>query len=118
MVGSGKGSFKMKELGIMTNHETDNNSEEEQRKGVRRGCLAIKVGREEQERIVVPVSYLNHPLFAELLKEAEEEYGFEQEGAIAIPCQLKHFKYVEAIIHREQLHHHHHHRLVIGCFRL
>lgn len=114
MVGSGKRNFKLKELGIIAHHHE---SEKEKRKGViRRGCLAIKVGREEKERIEVPVSYLKHPLFLELLKEAEEEYGFEQEGAIAIPCQLQHFKCVEAIILSEQHHHHHHHRLV-GCFK-
>ncbi|XP_028752283.1 auxin-responsive protein SAUR32-like [Neltuma alba] len=126
MVGSGNRSFKLKELGIATQHphhgtdNTESDHEERSKAGIikrymapPRGWLAIKIGREVQERIVVPVSYLNHPLFAELLKQAEEEYGFKQEGAIAIPCQLKHFKYVEAIIHRE----HHHHRLV-GCFRL
>ncbi|KAL1206280.1 Auxin-responsive protein SAUR32 [Cardamine amara subsp. amara] len=49
-------------------------------KDVPKGCLAIKVGSKEEEkhRFVVPVFYLNHPLFMQLLREAEEEYGFEQ----------------------------------------
>ncbi|XP_029126573.1 auxin-responsive protein SAUR32 [Cajanus cajan] len=67
--------------------------------GVPKGCLAIKVGEgEEQERFVVPVMYFNHPLFMQLLKEAEEEYGFDQKGTITIPCHVRHFRNVRAII--------------------
>ncbi|KAF7843914.1 auxin-responsive protein SAUR32 [Senna tora] len=97
MVGNGEKSFKSNEIPILTYHHDD----DQQRKAVitkdiPKGCLAIKVGSTlgggDQERIVVPVNYLNHPLFAQLLKEAEEEYGFAQEGAIVIPCQLDHFR--------------------------
>ncbi|KAK8963536.1 hypothetical protein KSP40_PGU014743 [Platanthera guangdongensis] len=54
-----------------------------------RGCMMIKVvsAGEEMLKFVVPVEYVNHPLFFRLLKEAEE-YGFEQTGAIRIPCQV------------------------------
>ncbi|CAL5195067.1 unnamed protein product [Lathyrus oleraceus] len=63
-----------------------------------KGCVAIKVGHgEEQERFTVPVNYINHPFFVHLLKEAEEEYGFSQQGTITIPCQLKEFKVVPAV---------------------
>ncbi|KAF5202282.1 Auxin-responsive family protein, partial [Thalictrum thalictroides] len=60
-----------------------------------KGYLAIMVGRQaidvELQRFVVPVMYLNHPLFIQLLKEAEEEYGFDQKGTITIPCQVEEF---------------------------
>lgn len=69
---------------------------------------------EEQQRFVVPVIYFNHPLFMQLLKEAEEEYGFEQKGPITIPCHVAHFQYVQGIIDKEQTPHHHHH---VFCFR-
>ncbi|KAH9787336.1 auxin-responsive protein saur32-like [Citrus sinensis] len=60
---------------------------------VPKGCLAIKVGQgEEQQRVVVPVIYFNHPLFMQLLKEAEEEYGFDQKGTITIPCHVEEFR--------------------------
>ncbi|KAJ0962174.1 hypothetical protein J5N97_030002 [Dioscorea zingiberensis] len=65
-----------------------------------KGCTVVRVGSagEEQQRFVVPVEYLNHPLFGRLLKEAEEEYGFQHMGAISIPCQLHEFHHVRRII--------------------
>ncbi|WOK98998.1 auxin-responsive protein SAUR32-like [Canna indica] len=102
-----------------------------------KGCMAVRVGQEgeEQRRFVVPVAYLSHPLFAELLEEAAEEYGFSQRGAIAIPCGVQHFRHVQDVIDRERgsgavgglLHHrnhhhqhgqqsHHHFPHLAGCF--
>ncbi|CAH2063161.1 unnamed protein product [Thlaspi arvense] len=61
-----------------------------------------------------------------LLKEAEEEYGFEQKGTITIPCHVEVFQYVQDMIHRERSvtyqsnHHHNHshsHNHLVGCFR-
>ncbi|KAJ1414742.1 Small auxin-up RNA [Sesbania bispinosa] len=76
--------------------------------------MAIKVGQgEEQQRITVPVNYLNHPLFIQLLKEAEEEYGFSHQGTIVIPCQVAEFKNVQHLIDTDQMSHHH----LVGCFR-
>ncbi|GLJ54416.1 hypothetical protein SUGI_1168690 [Cryptomeria japonica] len=69
---------------------------------VPKGCLAVTVGEgEEQERFVIPVVHVNHPLFEKLLKEAEEEYGFQHKGIISIPCHASDFQYVQEIIHRE-----------------
>ncbi|KAK8583292.1 hypothetical protein V6N13_021999 [Hibiscus sabdariffa] len=70
-----------------------------QARDVPKGCLAIKVGShgEEQQRFVVPVFYFNHPLFIQLLKEAEEEYGFDQKGTITIPCHVEEFRNVQPI---------------------
>ncbi|KAF0903675.1 hypothetical protein E2562_029052 [Oryza meyeriana var. granulata] len=76
-----------------------------------KGCMAVRVvgpgGGAEGERFVVPVGYLKHPLFVGLLKEAEEEYGFEQKGAITIPCGVDHFRRVQGIIHHQKTHHGH-----------
>lgn len=84
---------------------------------IRKGCLKIKVGQgEEQQKVTVPVNYLKHPLFVQLLKEAEEEYGFSQKGTITIPCQVAEFKNVQHLIHTERSLHHHHH-LVATCFK-
>lgn len=41
----------------------------------------------ESRRFVIALAYLNHPEFLKLLKQAEEEFGFSQEGALAIPCR-------------------------------
>ncbi|KAI3719571.1 hypothetical protein L6452_20473 [Arctium lappa] len=85
---------------------------------VPKGCLAVKVGETgaEQQRFVVPVICFNHPLFMQLLKDAEDEYGFEQKGTITIPCNVHHFR---TIINR--IIHHHRHRQQeyhFGCFRV
>ncbi|WJX85755.1 hypothetical protein P8452_68161 [Trifolium repens] len=91
-------------------------------KDIPKGCVAIKVGHgEEQQRFIVPLNYLNHPLFVGLLKEAEEEYGFSQQGTIIIPCQLEEFKDIlQHMIHiddinNKSIQHQHHH--LVGCFR-
>ncbi|KAG0458858.1 hypothetical protein HPP92_021986 [Vanilla planifolia] len=72
------------------------------------------------QRFVVPVEYVNHPLFVELLKEAEEEYGFHQKGAITIPCHVDEFRHVRGMIDRENAAGHGHghaHLPHINCFK-
>ncbi|OAY59563.1 hypothetical protein MANES_01G041200v8 [Manihot esculenta] len=81
-------------------------------KDIPKGCLAILVGQgEEQQRFVIPVIYINHPLFIQLLKEAEEEYGFDQKGPIIIPCHVQEFINIQGMIDKENTHHQHHHLL-------
>ncbi|KAG0453875.1 hypothetical protein HPP92_025179 [Vanilla planifolia] len=92
-----------------------------------KGWISVWVGEEagEQQRFFVPIRYLTHPLFVSLLKDAEEEYGFEQKGVIAIPCNVEHFQRVKDIIDgnngcNEAASGSHHHRAVplhISCFR-
>jgi SAUR family protein len=47
-------------------------------KDVPKGCVVMCMGSEveQQQCFVIPVVYVNHPLFEKLLKEAKEEYGF------------------------------------------
>nr|GMD08636.1 auxin-induced protein 10A5-like [Ipomoea batatas] len=63
---------------------------------VPRGHLAVYVGEspDERHRFVVPISYLNHPLFHDLLSLAEEEYGFRHptEIQVKIPTWLEQMK--------------------------
>ncbi|KAK9123493.1 hypothetical protein Sjap_013095 [Stephania japonica] len=55
---------------------------------VQKGHLAVYVGVTEKKRFVVPVSYLNHPSFQDLLSSAEEEFGFNHPmGGLTITCQ-------------------------------
>ncbi|KAL7237441.1 hypothetical protein ACSBR2_003686 [Camellia fascicularis] len=54
---------------------------------VPKGHFAVYVGEKQKNRFVVPLSYLKHPLFQELLRKAEEEYGFDHPmGGLTIPC--------------------------------
>ena len=47
--------------------------------------LAVRGG--EPKRFIVDLSYLTNPAFLRLLEQAEEEFGFEQKGTLAVPCQ-------------------------------
>lgn len=59
---------------------------------VPKGHFAVYVGEEENKRFVVPVSYLRHPLFQELLKEAEEKFGYDHGmGRLTVPCTEYYF---------------------------
>ncbi|OIW21646.1 hypothetical protein TanjilG_07172 [Lupinus angustifolius] len=103
-------------------HFLHNHYDKKDVKDIPKGCLAILVGQgEEQQRFVIPVIYFNHPLFMQLLKEAEEEYGFEHKGPITIPCQVEEFRTVQDMIDRENSHHHHHHHhhnSHVWCFKV
>ncbi|XVF45415.1 hypothetical protein PTKIN_Ptkin02bG0204000 [Pterospermum kingtungense] len=55
-------------------------------KKVPKGYFAVYVG-ENQKRFVIPVSFLNHPLFQDLLGLSEEEFGYSHPtGCLRIPC--------------------------------
>ncbi|KAL2478653.1 Auxin-responsive protein SAUR32 [Forsythia ovata] len=116
MGGGGEKSLLNKHLHLLHHHH--NCGKKQQVIEVPKGCLAVMVGQgEEQQRFVIPVIYFNHPLFMQLLKETEEEYGFDQKGTITIPCHVEEFRCVQGLIDKEHnfRHHHHHH---MGCFRV
>ncbi|XP_030460452.1 auxin-responsive protein SAUR32-like [Syzygium oleosum] len=111
-------------------HLPHHHHHQRQEHDVPKGCLAVMVGQGEGERrrFVIPVMYVNHPRFVQLLKEAEEEFGFDQKGPITIPCHVEEFRSVQESIDRESSpHHHHHHHPSLGgwhghhhawCFRV
>ncbi|XP_073157513.1 auxin-responsive protein SAUR36-like [Henckelia pumila] len=67
---------------------------------VPKGHLAVYVGHKDGDfqRILVPVVYFNHPLFGDLLKESEKEYGFDHPGGITIPCRISEFEQIQTRI--------------------
>ncbi|KAJ8767209.1 hypothetical protein K2173_013606 [Erythroxylum novogranatense] len=68
---------------------------------VPKGFLAVFVGETEKKRFVVPVSYLNHPAFQDLLRRAEEEFGFDHPvGGLTIPCSEEIFINVTSSLSR------------------
>ncbi|KAL2540298.1 Auxin-responsive protein SAUR32 [Abeliophyllum distichum] len=92
------------------------------KKDIPKGCVAITVGQgADQQRFIIPVIYINHPLFTELLEVAENEYGFDQKGPINIPCHVEDFRHVQGMIDKEKSHHHHqqvqHHHNQFLCFK-
>ncbi|OVA12640.1 Auxin-induced protein [Macleaya cordata] len=59
---------------------------------VPKGHFAVYVGESQKKRFVVPISYLNHPSFQDLLCKAEEEFGFDHPmGGLTIPCREEDF---------------------------
>ena len=65
---------------------------------VPKGFLAVYIGETEKKRFIVPVSYLNHPAFQDLLSKAEEQFGFDHPmGGLTIPCEQDYFLNVTCI---------------------
>nr|XP_043621715.1 auxin-responsive protein SAUR36-like [Erigeron canadensis] len=67
---------------------------------VPKGKLAVYIGQNDgvYERVLVPVIYINHPLFGQLLQKVEDEYGHEHAGGITIPCRKSEFENVKTRI--------------------
>ncbi|XP_050233076.1 protein SMALL AUXIN UP-REGULATED RNA 12-like [Mercurialis annua] len=53
---------------------------------VPKGHFAVYVG-ENRSRYIVPISLLTHPEFQCLLRLAEEEFGFDHDMGLTIPCE-------------------------------
>ncbi|XVE93753.1 hypothetical protein REPUB_Repub01dG0221500 [Reevesia pubescens] len=54
---------------------------------VPKGFFPVYVGESQNKRFLVPLSFLNQPLFQDLLSKAEEEFGFDYPmGGFTIPC--------------------------------
>ena len=68
------------------------------------GHVAICVGS-RCRRFIVRASYLNHPVFRSLLRQAEEEYGFANHGPLAIPCEESVFEEVLEMVSRRESSH-------------
>ncbi|PIN06144.1 hypothetical protein CDL12_21319 [Handroanthus impetiginosus] len=58
---------------------------------VPKGHFPVYVG-EMHKRFVIPICYLNHPIFQALLHLAEEEFGYNHPmGGLTIPCHEDYF---------------------------
>ncbi|XP_075473880.1 auxin-induced protein 15A-like [Primulina tabacum] len=69
---------------------------------VPKGHCAVYVGESEyKQRFIIPVSFLNHHSFQDLLFQAEEEYGFcHPMGGLTIPCSEELFVDVTSCLRR------------------
>ncbi|XP_059281104.1 auxin-responsive protein SAUR36 [Lycium ferocissimum] len=52
----------------------------------------------EGKRFVVPLYYLNHPIFKVLLEMAEEDYGSTVNGPLQVPCENKLMEYILCLL--------------------
>ncbi|XP_076942431.1 uncharacterized protein LOC143612291 [Bidens hawaiensis] len=74
---------------------------------VKKGYLAVWVGRDEDamKKFVIPMDYLAHQAFSVLLRDAEEEFGFQQEGILKIPCDVPLFERILSMLSDNKKHH-------------
>ncbi|KAB5553505.1 hypothetical protein DKX38_010816 [Salix brachista] len=93
---TGSGSKSMKFL-KRTLSISENSAKETSSNVVPKGYLAVGVG-EEQKRFLIPTEYLSHPAFLILLREAEEEFGFQQAGVLRIPCEVAVFESILKLV--------------------
>ncbi|CAM8913385.1 unnamed protein product [Rhodiola kirilowii] len=68
---------------------------------VPKGYISVCVG-EEMKKFHIPMDYLGHQAFGLLLREAEEEFGFQQEGVLRIPCDVSMFESILKVIEKKQ----------------
>ncbi|KAK9164426.1 hypothetical protein Syun_005328 [Stephania yunnanensis] len=66
---------------------------------VPKGHFAVYVG-ENRSRFIVPISLLAHPEFQTLLQRAEEEFGFDHDMGITIPCEEVAFRSLTSMLLR------------------
>ncbi|XP_030443453.2 indole-3-acetic acid-induced protein ARG7 [Syzygium oleosum] len=75
------------------------------------GRVRVRVGRRSDVpcELVVEASHLNHPLFEDLLRSSEEEFGFSYDGALRIACEPDAFRHLlrllDASRRRSPVHH-------------
>ncbi|XP_073109514.1 auxin-induced protein 6B-like [Elaeis guineensis] len=88
---------------------------ENERKKVKKGWLAVRVGLEDEgdgaggfRKFTIPISHLHHPLFTDLLDKAQEVYGYQATGPLRLPCSIDDFLDIRWLIERESLHLQHH----------
>ncbi|KZV43174.1 hypothetical protein F511_33412 [Dorcoceras hygrometricum] len=70
---------------------SDNGSGGKHKNKIPRGLVAVYVGS-EQRRFLVPVRFLSVPDFRIAMEMAAEEFGYEKEGGLRIPCDEHDFE--------------------------
>ncbi|CAM0943871.1 unnamed protein product [Alopecurus aequalis] len=76
--------------------------QQQEKKGkVKKGWLAVRVGDEQFQRFVIPIAYLYHPLFLQLLEAARDTYGYDSAGPLRLPCSVDEFLRHRAIVEQD-----------------
>lgn len=61
---------------------------------MKKGWLSVDVGLEGEggfQRFRIPISYLYHKLFKQLLEKARDVYGYHTTGPLKLPCSVDDF---------------------------
>ncbi|CAH9114686.1 unnamed protein product [Cuscuta epithymum] len=91
-----------KKLGRTLTPRGRNKNESSDEAVVPKGHFAVYVG-EARRRFVVPIEYLTHALFQDLLSWAEQEFGYEHPtGGLTIPCSEDYFLSLTSLLSSQQ----------------
>nr|GMC52831.1 auxin-responsive protein SAUR32-like [Ipomoea batatas] len=65
----------------------------------KKGCFSVVAvgGAGEPKKFFIGLEYLSYPPFLELLEAAEKEFGFEQQGVLAVPCEANELQRILSI---------------------
>lgn len=72
-------------------------SEDEVKRRAPKGHFVVYVGS-QMTRAVIPMSYLKNPIFQQLLEKSAEEYGFDNQKKIILPCAESTFQRLVAFL--------------------
>ncbi|KAL0438442.1 UNVERIFIED_CONTAM: Auxin-responsive protein SAUR50 [Sesamum latifolium] len=64
---------------------------------VPKGHFVVYVG-ENRSRYILPISILTRPEFQTLLRRAEEEFGFDHDMGLTIPCEQHVFESLTSML--------------------
>ncbi|XP_059462076.1 auxin-responsive protein SAUR36 [Corylus avellana] len=64
----------------------------------KKGYFAVYT--KEGRRFVVPLYYLNHPIFRVLLEMAQEEFGSTILGPLQVPCEEELMEYILSLLRK------------------
>ncbi|KAI5313955.1 hypothetical protein L3X38_043131 [Prunus dulcis] len=85
--------------GIVNAKKSLNHSASSKALEIPKGHFEVYVGKNQKKRFVIPVSYLNEPLFLDLLNQAEEEFGYGHPmGCITMPCSEDSFVHLTSCL--------------------
>ncbi|KAK4771546.1 hypothetical protein SAY87_032078 [Trapa incisa] len=65
---------------------------------VPKGHFVVYVGQ-NRSRHVIPITLLDHPEFQALLRMAEEEFGFDHDMGLTLPCEEAVFQSLTSSMH-------------------
>ncbi|KAK1307680.1 hypothetical protein QJS10_CPA09g00951 [Acorus calamus] len=58
--------------------------------------------QEEMERFLIHTKLFKHPSMVILLEMAAQEFGYDQQGILKIPCEADHFQCVVSFMLKEK----------------
>ncbi|XP_065880361.1 auxin-responsive protein SAUR50-like [Euphorbia lathyris] len=64
---------------------------------VPKGHFVVYVG-ENRSRYIIPISFLGRPEFQNLLQQAEDEFGFDHDMGLTIPCEEQAFQSLTSML--------------------